>query len=163
MITLSALQETDREQFIKDNQEAFNYGALEEFGMRDNHFEEDEQIISRETIEKSIDGGEAYRIMEDGKPVGGVIIKVDGDKGDLDILFTSPKAHSKGIGYAAWCPLLNPDGRGGRFLSRVCRRSGFPEVRAAPLSGRLHPEWSFHFLSWPFPSRCVVACFVFCF
>ena len=69
MITLSPLQESDREQFIKDNQEAFNYGALEEFGMRDNHFEEDEQIISRETIEKSIDGGEAYRIMDDGKPV----------------------------------------------------------------------------------------------
>ena len=73
MITLSPLQESDRGQFIKDNQEAFNYGALEEFGMRDNHFEEDEQIISRVTIEKSIDGGEAYRIMEDGKPVGGVI------------------------------------------------------------------------------------------
>ena len=82
MITLSPLQESDRGQFIKDNQEAFNYGALEEFGMRDNHFEEYEQIISCETIEKSIDGGEAYRIMEDGKPVGGVIIKVDGDKGD---------------------------------------------------------------------------------
>ena len=64
MITLSPLQESDREQFIKDNQEAFNYGALEEFGMRDNHFEEDEQIISRETIEKSIDGGEAYHIVE---------------------------------------------------------------------------------------------------
>ena len=66
MITLSVLQESDREQFIRDNQEAFNYGALEEFGMRDNHFEEDEQIISRETIEKSIDNGEAYRIMLNG-------------------------------------------------------------------------------------------------
>ena len=96
---------------IKDNQEAFNYGALEEFGMRDNHFEEDEQIISRETIEKSIDGGEAYRILNDGKPVGGVILKVDGDKGNLDILFTSPKAHSKGVGYAAWCEVekLHPE------------------------------------------------------
>ena len=77
MITLSPLQESDREQFIKDNQKSFNYGALEEFGMRDNHFAEDEQIISRETIEKSIDEGEAYRIMDDGKPVGGVIIKVE--------------------------------------------------------------------------------------
>lgn len=78
-VTLIPLQQSDREQFILDNQEAFNYGAMEEFGMRDNHFEEDEQIISRETIEKSIDGGEAYHIMEDGKPVGGVIIKVEGD------------------------------------------------------------------------------------
>ncbi|WP_242879024.1 hypothetical protein [Pseudobutyrivibrio sp. ACV-2] len=44
MVTLTPLQQSDREKFIKDNQEAFNYGALEEFGMRDNHFEEDEQF-----------------------------------------------------------------------------------------------------------------------
>ena len=100
---LVPLKPDDREQFILDNQEAFNYGALEEFGRRDDHFEEDEQIISRETIERSIDGGEAYRIMQDGQPVGGVVIKVDGERGDLDLLFVSPKAHSKGIGYAAWC------------------------------------------------------------
>lgn len=101
----------DREQFILDNQEAFNYGALEEFGCRDDHFEEDEQIISRRTIECSIDGGEAYRIMQDGRPVGGVVIKVDGERGDLELLFVSPKAHSKGIGYAAWCAVerLHPD------------------------------------------------------
>ena len=85
-IKLVPLRDSDREQFILDNQEAFNYGALEEFGRRDAHFEEDEQIISRETIEKSIDNGEAYRIMLDGRPVGGVIISVDGEKGDLDIL-----------------------------------------------------------------------------
>ena len=102
-IKLVPLTPKDREQFILDNQEAFNYGALEEFGLRDDHFEKDDQIISRETIEHSIDGGEAYRIMQNGKPVGGVIISVDGDKGDLDILFVSPKVHSKGIGYAAWC------------------------------------------------------------
>ena len=43
-IKLIPLEEADKEQFIKDNQEAFNYGALEEFGMRDDHFEEDEQF-----------------------------------------------------------------------------------------------------------------------
>ena len=67
-IILVPLNPADREQFILDNQEAFNYGALEEFGRRDDHFEEDGEIISRETIENSIDGGEAYRIMQDGKP-----------------------------------------------------------------------------------------------
>ena len=103
MIELQPLETADREQFILENQEAINYGALEEFGRRDDHFEEDEQIISRETIEQSIDGGVAYRIMQDGQPAGGVIIKVDGERGDLDILFVSPKVHSKGIGYAAWC------------------------------------------------------------
>ena len=38
-ITLMPLTLDDREQFILDNQEAFNYGALEEFGRRDDHFE----------------------------------------------------------------------------------------------------------------------------
>ena len=110
-ISLIPLQAEDREQFILDNQEAFNYGALEEFGIRDDHFEEDGQIISRETIERSLDDGEPYRIMQDGKAVGGIIIRVDGERGDLDILFVSPKAHSKGIGYAAWCEVekLHPE------------------------------------------------------
>ena len=110
-VILVPLTANDREQFIQDNQEAFNYGALDEFGRRDDHFEENEQIISRETIEQSIDGGEAYRILADDKPVGGVIIRVEGDRGDLEILFTSPKEHSKGVGYAAWCEVekLHPE------------------------------------------------------
>lgn len=111
MVELKPLEASDKEQFIKDNQEAFNYGALEEFGMRDNHFEEDEQIISRETIENSIAEGEAYRIVVDGKNAGGLVLRVEGTKGDLDLLFVSPKAHSKGIGYAAWCEVekLHPE------------------------------------------------------
>ena len=110
-ITLVPLAPHDRERFILDNQEAFNYGALEEFGRRDDHFEEDGEIISRETIEASIDGGEAYRIMQDGQPVGGVVIKVDGERGDLELLFVSPRAHSRGTGYAAWCAVerLHPE------------------------------------------------------
>ena len=105
-IELKSLAPDDREQFILDNQEAFRYGALEEFGLRDDHFEED-----RKTIEQSIDGGEAYRIMQDNQPVGGVVIKVDGDHGELELLFVSPRAHSKGIGYAAWCEVerLHPE------------------------------------------------------
>lgn len=105
MVELKPLEASDKEQFIKDNQEAFNYGALVEFGMRDNHFEEDEQIISRETIENSIAEGEAYRIVVDGKNAGGLVLRVEGTKGYLDLLFVSPKAHSKGIGYAAWCEI----------------------------------------------------------
>ena len=102
-IELVPLAPDDREQFILDNQEAFRYGALEEFGLRDDHFEEDGEIISRGTIEQSIDGGEAYRIMQAGQPVGGVVISVDGEHGELELLFVSPDVHSKGIGYAAWC------------------------------------------------------------
>ena len=110
-IALLPLKEEDRDQFIQDNQEAFNYGTLEEFDLCDDYFEEDGQIISRETIEQFIDSGEAYRIMHEGQPVGGVIISVDGGHGNLEILFVSPKVHSRGIGYAAWCAVeqLHPE------------------------------------------------------
>ena len=62
-VILEPLLSDDREQFILDNQEAFNYGAMVEFGLRDKRFEEDGQIISRKTIERSIDDGRAYRIL----------------------------------------------------------------------------------------------------
>ena len=88
-----------------NNQEAFNYGALEEFGCRDNYFEEDGQIISWGTIKQSIDHGRAYRIILEEKKVGGAVIKVDGEKGSLDLLFISPDANCKGVGYAAWCQI----------------------------------------------------------
>ena len=45
------------------------------------------EIISHETIEASIDSGEAYRIIKDGQRVGGVVIRVDGERGDPDLLF----------------------------------------------------------------------------
>ncbi len=110
-IILVPLDPEDREQFISDNQEAFNYGALGEFGRRDDHFEEEGEIISRKTIQRSIEEGEAYRIMQDGQSVGGVVIRVEGDQGDLELLFVSPKVHSRGIGYAAWCAIekLHPE------------------------------------------------------
>ena len=82
-ISLKPLEEEDKEQFIADNQEAFNYGALEEFGIIDDHFEEEGQIIARDTIEKSINEGKAYRIIVDEEKVGGAIIKVDGEHGEL--------------------------------------------------------------------------------
>lgn len=101
-VTLAPLTQADREQFILDNQEAFRYGALEEFSRRDDHFEEEGEIISRATIEQAIDMGEAYRILQGGEKAGGVVLHLDGARGDLDLLFVSPCCHSKGIGYAAW-------------------------------------------------------------
>ena len=104
-IKLVPLRTQDRELFISGNQEAFNYRALEEFGLQDNHFESDGQIISRETIEKSINSGEAFFIttVPEDKIVGGVVIRTEGKQGHLDLLFVSPHEHNKGIGYAAWC------------------------------------------------------------
>ena len=112
-VTLSPLQADDREQFILDNQRAFKYGAIEEFGMCDDHFEEEGEIISQATIEASIDGenAEAYRILLDGEKVGGAVISIEGTCGELELLFVNPEVHSKGIGYSAWCLIeqLHPE------------------------------------------------------
>lgn len=102
-VVLVPLQPDDREDFIRDNQRAFKFGATEEFGMRDDHYEEDGEIISRKTIEQSIDDGIAFRIMANGQKAGGVVLHVKGCMGDLDLLFVKHDIHSKGIGYAAWC------------------------------------------------------------
>lgn len=105
-VTLVPMDYNDRNQFILDNQEAFRFGAMEEFGMRDNHFEEEGEIISRKTIEASMDanGAETYRILIEEEIVGGIIVTIDKETqhNHLDILFVTPRLHSKGIGYAAW-------------------------------------------------------------
>lgn len=106
MVNLAPLHNSDRDQFVRDNQEAFRYSATEEFGLRDAHFGEDGEIISRKTILASLEalGSQAYRILRDGSVVGGLILIVDEEahKGSLDILFVDPAAHSQGIGQAAW-------------------------------------------------------------
>ena len=105
-ISLVSITPDDKEQFILDNQRAFKYGAQEEFGMRDDRVEEGEEVISRKTIERSMNGeqAETYRIVCDGIVVGGLILQIDRQhaKGELEILFVNPEAHSKGIGQAAW-------------------------------------------------------------
>ena len=105
-VNLVPLCEDDREQFILDNQWAFKYGAMEEFGKRDDHLDDDGEIISRRTIESCIDdeNNDTYRIMLDGKKVGGAIVKIDKETqhNHLEILFVSPEEHTRGIGYGAW-------------------------------------------------------------
>ena len=57
--------------------------------MRDDHFEEDGEIISKKTIEESIDSKNAktYRIIHDNKKIGGIVVKIDEEnkKGELDL------------------------------------------------------------------------------
>lgn len=105
-VTLVPLAADDREQFILDNQWAFKYGAMLEFGRRDDHFEEEGEIISRKTIEESIDAenAETYRIVFEGRKVGGVVLVIDREtnRNSLDLLFIDPEEHGKGLGYAAW-------------------------------------------------------------
>ena len=66
---------------------------------------DDGEIVSRKTIEKSIDNpkSETYRIMLNGEKVGGLILTIDRETqhNHLDILFVLLEVHSKGIGYGA--------------------------------------------------------------
>ena len=114
-VTLVSLSADDREQFILDNQWAFKYGAMMEFGERDDHIDGDGEIISSKTIERCIDdpNNETYRIVLNGKKVGGVILKINKEThhNELEILFVLPEEHTKGIGYGAWCAVeaLHPE------------------------------------------------------
>ena len=114
-VELVPLTENDRERFILDNQWAFKHSAMVEFGERDNHLDENEEIISRKTIESCIDAenSETYRIKYNDKIVGGVILKIDKatKQNELEILFVLPEEHSKGIGYGAWLAIeaLHPE------------------------------------------------------
>ena len=105
-IRLELLKKEDEEQFIKDNQYAFKYGVEQYFSMSEmeDQYEEEGEIISRETIYNSIHqkGSITYRILNEDKAVGGIIVNIDGDKGELEIFFVNPSCHSKGIGQAAW-------------------------------------------------------------
>ena len=105
-VKLVPLTKENREWFIKENQRAFKYGAVEEFGLRDDHFEEDGEIISRKTIEHCLDEekGESYIIEYEGEKAGGVVLLIDKETNHnhLELLFTLPEMHSKGIGFAAW-------------------------------------------------------------
>ncbi len=105
-VILTPLTADDREQFILDNQQAFYFGAMQEFGERDSHLDKDGEIISRKTIEECLDcpENEAYRIVVSGERVGGIILKIDNKThhNHLEILFVTPKAHSRNIGYRAW-------------------------------------------------------------
>ncbi len=114
-VELIPLTEDDREQFILDNQWAFKHGALQEFGKRDDPLDFGGEIIYRKTIERCIDSpdSETYRIVLDGRKVGGVILKINKETyhNELEILFVSPEEHTKGIGYGAWLEVevLHPE------------------------------------------------------
>ncbi len=105
-VRLEILKKEDEERFIKDNQYAFKYGAEQYFSEEEmkKQYEEDNEIISRDTIYNSIhhDGSIAYRIMDDDTPLGGIIVNIKGKVGDLEIFFVNPDYHSKGIGQEAW-------------------------------------------------------------
>ena len=151
-VALVPLTQEDREQFILDNQAAFRYGAMAEFGSTDGQEEEPGEIISRATIEESIDGEgcEAWRIMHEGNAAGGMVLKLDRTTGcnELLLLFIDPKFQSLGIGQAAWreAEKLHPETKvwetctpyfDKRNLHFYINKCGF---HAVELFGPYHPD-----------------------
>lgn len=111
-VHLAPLTEADKEQFIRDNQEAFNYGALQENSQIEHVFEEDKQIISRKTIEESIAAGQAYRIVQEDTFVGGLVVQVEGEKGSWIYCSSLPKLRAEDLAI-----------RPGRLWSRAFHKS----------------------------------------
>ena len=105
-LRLKLLKEEDENQFILDNQRAFKFGAQQYFteSEMEEQYEEEGEIISRETIYNSIhkDNTFAYRIIFNNEKVGGIVLSIEKDKGDLELFFVLPECHSLGIGQASW-------------------------------------------------------------
>jgi len=99
-IELRPLKKSEEELFIQENQIAFDKAAIEEFGPQE------ESVIPRQDIEGSLHNAnaEAFRIIADGKAVGGVIVVIvpEMNMNSLDILYINPDCHSHGIGQKVW-------------------------------------------------------------
>ncbi|WP_455189309.1 GNAT family N-acetyltransferase [Actinomyces naeslundii] len=111
-ISLKPLDAVDHEEFIADLHEAFKHFVGDARGSFINKsLNEDETvnhaalpILPREDIEESLSrpGVQALRIVEDGTPVGGVILTVEGDRGEVEILAINASTHGRGVGTRAW-------------------------------------------------------------
>ena len=111
-INLKPLEAADRESFIADLQEAFEHFVGDaRASFIDVSLPEDgtvypaaSPILPREDIEDSLSRSEvqALRIIEDGAPVGGVILTVEGDRGEIEILAINASTHGRGVGTRAW-------------------------------------------------------------
>ena len=111
-ISLKPLDAADRESFIADLQEAFEHfvgDARDSF--IDTSLLEDgtvnpaaPPILPREDIEESLSrsDAQALRIIENGTAVGGVILTVKGDRGEIEILAINASTHGRGVGTRAW-------------------------------------------------------------
>ena len=111
-INLKPLEAADRESFIADLQEAFEHFVGDaRASFIDVSLPEDgtvypaaSPILPREDIEDSLSRSEvqALRIIEEGTPVGGVMLSVKGDRGEIEILAINASTHGRGIGARAW-------------------------------------------------------------
>lgn len=97
---LSQVTEEDMPVFKKDMQEAFQQGAISEFG------DIDVEILPEKDIDDSLSkkGAIAYKAVADGKIVGGAIVVIDNVSrhNHLDFLYVKVGTQSKGMGRQIW-------------------------------------------------------------
>ncbi|MET2831612.1 GNAT family N-acetyltransferase [Mesorhizobium shangrilense] len=100
-ITLDIATEADLPRFRKDLREAFAIAAVEEFGSADNGL-----IPSDADVTSSFEAPNAvvYRILEDGRWVGGAVVSIDAatQRNSLDFFFVRAGEIGRGIGRKAW-------------------------------------------------------------
>lgn len=100
-VTLALAEKSDLPEFKKNLQEAFAIAVVETFGA-----DEDEPIPSDNDVQASFDadGAVVYHILQDGKRVGGAVLRIDNETQHnfLDLFYVSPEHHSYGIGLSAW-------------------------------------------------------------
>lgn len=93
---LSPLKPEDIPLFKRDMQAAFQMGAASEFS------DLDVQVLPEEDIDASLNakGSVAYKAIEDGQIVGGVIVVIDNftQHNHLDFLYVKHGIQSRGIG-----------------------------------------------------------------
>lgn len=106
---LIRLRSSDINKFKKDMQEAFQEGAIKQFGIID------DEILPESHIDKSLasKGAASYEAIVDGEMVGGAIVQIDDETkhNHLDFLYVRNDVHSKGIGQEIWKSIekLYPD------------------------------------------------------
>lgn len=97
---LVPVDKEDMHKYKKDMQEAFQQGAIKEYG------DLDVEILPEKDIDESLakKGAIAYKAVVNGKMLGGAIVVIDEVHGHnhLDFLYVKYGTQSKGIGELIW-------------------------------------------------------------
>ena len=99
-VQLEPLEKEEREEFIRQVQQAFDKGAQDVFGK------DIPPAIPRKDVEESLDDPrcKAYHILCQGKVVGGAVVRWEEEERrcGLELLFIRPEIHGRGLGQSAW-------------------------------------------------------------
>jgi len=95
---LRPLHADELERFKKDMQESFQQGAVDGFGSWD------KEVLPESHIDRALaaSGSIAYAAIVDGEMLGGAIVCIERDVGELEFLYVKCGVQNKGVGQAIW-------------------------------------------------------------